>query len=139
MLGWLLTSDTELIGDIVIGGCWGCHDHAVIELTLLRDIRQRKSKTRKLDFRKGNFRIFRESAKKTLGICPQELRNGVELADLQGSFLCTQELFIPWCGMSGMKETPVWLNWELPVQLGSKKKTQRQREQGHVPQERRSI
>mgnify|MGYP001852508769 CR=1 FL=1 len=50
-------------------------------------------------------------------------------------FLSTQELFIPRCRMSGMKERPVRLNWELLVQLDSKKKTQRQREQGHVPQE----
>ena len=62
MLDWLLTSDSELIGDIGMGGCWGCCDHAEVELTVLRDIRQRKSKMRKLNFRKGDFQIFRELA-----------------------------------------------------------------------------
>ena len=59
MLDWLLTSDSELIGDIGMGGCWGRCDHAEVELTVLRDIRQRKSKIRKLNFRKAKFQIFR--------------------------------------------------------------------------------
>jgi len=39
VLDWLLTSNSELIGDIGMGGCWGCCDHAEVELTVLRDIR----------------------------------------------------------------------------------------------------
>ena len=39
-------------GDIRIGGCLGCGDHAMVEFTLWRDMRQVKRKIRKLSFRK---------------------------------------------------------------------------------------
>ena len=63
----LLTSVNELIDDIRIGGCLGCSDHAVVEFTLQRDMRQVKSKARKLNFRKANFQLFKELIKKTPG------------------------------------------------------------------------
>ena len=50
MLDLLLTN-----GDIRIGGCLGCSYHAMVEFTLQRDMRQVKSKIRKLNFRSANF------------------------------------------------------------------------------------
>ena len=42
-----------------------CSDHAVVEFTLLGDMRQAKSKIRMLNFRKANFQLFRELVNKT--------------------------------------------------------------------------
>jgi len=41
MLDLLLTTVSELIGDIRTGGCLGCCDLATVEFTLLTDIGQR--------------------------------------------------------------------------------------------------
>ena len=64
ILDLLLTSANELIGDIRIGGCLGCSKHAMIEFMLQRDMRQGKSKIRKLNFRKAKFQLFRELVNK---------------------------------------------------------------------------
>ena len=66
MLDLLFTNASELIGDIRIGGCLVCCDYAMVEFTLSRDIRQAKSKIRKLNFRKANFQLFRELVNRTL-------------------------------------------------------------------------
>ena len=60
MLDLLLTKVSELIGDIRTGSCLVSSYREMMEFTLLRDIRQRKSKIRKLNFRKANFHLFRE-------------------------------------------------------------------------------
>ena len=62
-LDLLLTNANELIGDTRIGGCLGCSDHAMVEFTLQRDMRQAKSKIRMLHFRKANLQLFRELVK----------------------------------------------------------------------------
>ena len=64
ILDLLLTNANELIGDIRIGGCLGCSDHAMVEFTLRRALRQVES-NRKLNFRTANFQLFRELIKKT--------------------------------------------------------------------------
>ena len=61
----LLIIVSELIGDIRIGGCLGCSDHAMVEFVLWRDMRQVKSKIKKLNFRKANFQLFSELVKKS--------------------------------------------------------------------------
>ena len=55
---------SELISDIGIGDHLGCNDHAMVGFTLLRDIRQAKSKIRMLNFKKANFQLFRELVNK---------------------------------------------------------------------------
>jgi len=104
MLKLLLTSMSELIGDIRIGSCLHCSDHAMAELTLLRDIGQAKSKIRKPVFRKTNFQFFRESVNKT----PWESALKDEAAEqswqiLKEAVLMAQELSIPRCRKSGKK------------------------------------
>jgi len=64
-LDLLLIIVSELIGDIRIGGCLGCSDHAMVEFVLWRDMRQVKSKIKKLNFRKANFQLFSELVKKS--------------------------------------------------------------------------
>jgi len=46
ILDLLLTNVNELIGDIGVGGCLDCSDHAMVEFTPQRDMRQVKNKTR---------------------------------------------------------------------------------------------
>ena len=62
ILDLLVTSASELISDIKIGGSLGCGDHALVEFTVLRDMGQVKSKVRTLNFRKANFQLFKEFA-----------------------------------------------------------------------------
>ena len=57
VLDLLLTSASELIRT---GGCLGCSDHTAVEITLLRAVEQAKSKTRKFNFRKAKFQLFKE-------------------------------------------------------------------------------
>jgi len=57
MLDLLLTNANELIGDIKIGGCLGCSDHAMVEFMPQRDMRQAKSKIRKPNYRKAKFSL----------------------------------------------------------------------------------
>ena len=95
ILDLLLTSANELIGDIRIGGCLGCSNHAMVEFTLRRALRQVKS-NRKLNFRTANFQLFRELIKKT----PWEtvlMGKGVEQSwhIFKEAFFRAQELSIP--------------------------------------------
>jgi len=82
LLDLLLTSVRELSSDIRIGGCLGCSDHAMIEVTLWKDVRQAKNKIRGLKFRKANFQLFRELIQNTLGNCPHGQGCKADMADL---------------------------------------------------------
>jgi len=63
----LVTNTSELIGDIKIGGSLGCSDHTLVELAVLRDTGQAKSKVRTLNFRKTNFQLFKELVNRPSG------------------------------------------------------------------------
>ena len=65
MLDLLLTNASELSSDIRTTGCLGCSNHAVVEFTPLRGIRQAKNKIRKLNFRKANVQLFKKLVNKT--------------------------------------------------------------------------
>ncbi|KAK4825589.1 hypothetical protein QYF61_000678 [Mycteria americana] len=60
ILDMLVTNASELISDVKIGGSLGCSDHALVELTVLRDMGQAKSKVRTLNFRKAKFHLFKK-------------------------------------------------------------------------------
>ncbi|PKU43319.1 hypothetical protein llap_6377 [Limosa lapponica baueri] len=60
ILGLVVTSASELIGDVKIGGSLGCSDHALVKFAVLRDLGQVKSKVRTLNFRKAKFQFFKE-------------------------------------------------------------------------------
>jgi len=47
----MLTSTSELIGDVKTGSSLGCSDHALVEFTLLRDMGKVRSIVRTLNFR----------------------------------------------------------------------------------------
>jgi len=51
---------SELISAVKIAGSLGCGDHALMEFTILRDMRQANCKVRTLNFRKVKFQLFKE-------------------------------------------------------------------------------
>jgi len=57
----MLTSASELIGDVKTGVSLGCTDHALVKFTLLRDTGKVRSVVRILNCRKANFQLFKES------------------------------------------------------------------------------
>jgi len=61
----MLTSPSELIGDVKPGGSLGCSDHALVEFRLLRDMGKVRSIVRTLSFRKANFQLFKELVNRT--------------------------------------------------------------------------
>lgn len=84
-LSLFLTSTSGLIGDMRMGGCLSDSDHVVIEFILLKDVGQKKCKTRILYFTKDSLQLFKDLLNKT----PWETvlkGSGAELEDLQGSF-----------------------------------------------------
>jgi len=114
------------IGDVRIGGCLCCSDHAVVEFTLLGDMRQAKSKIRMLNFRKANFQLFVELINKTRWETVL-MGKDVELSRqiFKGAILRVQEFSIPRCSMSGKEgKRLVKLNQNLLVKLKIKKKMQ---------------
>jgi len=65
ILDLMVTSASELTGDIKIGGSLGSSDHASVEFTLLRDMGTVRSIVRTLNFRKANFQLFKELVRRT--------------------------------------------------------------------------
>ena len=65
ILDLLVTSASELIGDVMTGGSLGCSDHALVDFAVLRHVGQAKSKVRTLNFKKANCRLFKELVRRT--------------------------------------------------------------------------
>jgi len=65
ILDLLVTNASEIISDIKIGGSLGCNNHTLVELTVVRDMSQAKSKIRTLNFRKAKFQLFKEFVHRT--------------------------------------------------------------------------
>jgi len=79
----VVTNASELIGDVKIGGSLGCSDHALVELTLLREMEITKSILRTLNFRRANFQLFKEIVRRnSLRNGPQGQGNRTELSGL---------------------------------------------------------
>ena len=134
VLDLLLTNANALIGDIRIGGCQGCSDHATVEFILWRDMRKAKSKIRKLNFRKAHFQLIRKLVNKTSWKTVLMGKGGEQSWQIfKEGFLRMQELFIPRWSQSGKEDKrPTWLNHHLMAKLKSKKKIHRQWKQRQV-------
>jgi len=65
MLDLLVTNISKLIGDVKFGGSLDCSDHALVELTALRDKGQVKCKVKTLNYRKAKFQLFNELVDRT--------------------------------------------------------------------------
>jgi len=56
----VVTSASELTGDVKTGGSPGCSGHALVEFTVLRGMRKLRNVVRTLNFRKPSFQLFKE-------------------------------------------------------------------------------
>jgi len=65
ILDLVVSNASELVGDVKIGGSLGYSDHALVELTLLREMGITKSIVRTLNFRRANFQLFKEIIRRT--------------------------------------------------------------------------
>jgi len=61
ILDLVVTNASELVGDVKIRGSLGCSNHALVELTLRREMGITKSIVRTLNFRRTNFQLFSSS------------------------------------------------------------------------------
>ena len=76
LLDLLLVNREELLGEVKVGGCLGCSDCEMIELSILGETKRGVSKTATLDFRRANFDLFKrlvnqipwEAALKEMGV-----------------------------------------------------------------------
>ena len=99
ILDVLLTNQNELIGDVKTGGCSG---HILVGFILLRDMGKARSIVRILNYRKDNFKLYKEVLRRT----PWEtaLRDkGAQQSwkIFKGAFHKAQELSIHRCKKSG--------------------------------------
>lgn len=62
---WDLMVQHELIGDVKTGGSLGCCDHTLVDIAVLCDTDQAKSKVRTMNFKKANFQLFKELVSRT--------------------------------------------------------------------------
>lgn len=53
-----VTSTEELTSEFKAGGSWGCSDHTLVEVIVLRDMAQAKGKVKTLNFRKVRKEIL---------------------------------------------------------------------------------
>jgi len=134
ILHLVVTNASELVGDVKIGGSLGCSDHALVKLTLLREMGITKSIVRTLNFRKANFQLFKEVVRRT----PWEMvlrDRGTEQSwqIFKDVFHRVQELSTPKCKKSGREgKRPAWLRQEMLVKLRKKRELHRQWKQGLV-------
>ena len=60
LLDLLLTKAKEVVKLIKIGSSLGCSDHTLVELVISRNVGLAKSRVRMLNFRRANFRLFKD-------------------------------------------------------------------------------
>ena len=124
LLDLLFVNRERLTGDGMVGGCVGHSDHEMVEFKIFSVMRKKDSRVATLGFRRANIKLFRElfnrvaweSACEGLGVheCWSVFKNHL---------LEAQEQAIPLCPKSSKRgRRPAWLNRELLVELGRKKK-----------------
>jgi len=124
----MVTSASELIGDVKTGGSLGYSDHTLVEFTVLRNIGKVRSIVRTLNFRKAKFQLFKELVNRT----PWEtvLRDrGAELSSqiFKDAFHKAQELSVPRCKKAGKEQKrPACLDSVMLVKLKSKRELHRE-------------
>jgi len=65
MLDLMFINASKLISNVKIGGSLGCSDHALVEFTVLRNMGKARSIVRTLNFRKANFKLYKELVSRT--------------------------------------------------------------------------
>jgi len=130
----MVTNASEFISDVKNGVSLGCHYHALVEFTVLRDMEKFSSIVMTLNFQKANFQLCKKLTSRT----PWEtvLRNrGAEhiWQIFKDAIHRAQELSAPKCEKSskGGKRL-ARLRQALIVNLKSKRKLHRQWKQGQM-------
>jgi len=115
----LVTTTSEQIGDVKIGGSLGCSEHTLVGFTVLRSKGQTKSKDRTMKYRKAKFRLSKESVKRTPGETALRDKGADQSWQVfKDVFHKAQELSIPKYKKSGKEgKRPAWLNRDLLVKL----------------------
>ncbi|PKU31484.1 adaptin ear-binding coat-associated protein 1 [Limosa lapponica baueri] len=124
LLDLLLVNREGLVGDVKVGGRLGQSDHEMIEFSILGEARRGANRTATLDFRRADFGLFRSMAESV----PWE--TVLKGAGAQEGWSCfkeelskAQEKAIPRSQkMSRRGRRPAWLNRELWLDLGNKRK-----------------
>ena len=96
LLGLLLTNAVEITEGVKVGGSLGCSDNALVKFMISRNVGLAKSGVRILNFRRANFKLFKELLAKIP--CDAVLKDkDVEESWLlfKDAFLGAQELSIP--------------------------------------------
>ena len=133
----MITYASDFVGDIKTEGSLGCSNHALVEFTVLRDMRKLKTIVRTLNFRKASFQIFKELVSRPLSETVLRDREAEQSWQIfKDAFHKAQELSIPQCKNSGREGTRLaWLSRDLLVKLKGKRELHRQWKQGHISRE----
>jgi len=112
ILNPLVTNANELRSDVKIGGILGCSEHALVEVAVLRDVGQTKSKVRTLNFRKKKFQLFKKLVNRTSWETAfGDKRAGQSWPVFRDTFHRVQELLIPRRKKSGKEgKRLAWLS-----------------------------
>ncbi|PKU47845.1 rna-directed dna polymerase from mobile element jockey-like [Limosa lapponica baueri] len=60
LLDLLVTNASEIIRDVKVEGSLGCSDHALVQFTVLINLKPTRSTVRTLNFKKAKFQLFKE-------------------------------------------------------------------------------
>ena len=60
LLDLLLVSREELVGNVMVGVCLDHSNHRMVKFKIFSVIRKKDSRLAMLDFRRANFKLFRE-------------------------------------------------------------------------------
>jgi len=60
ILDLVLTNKEGLVGNVKVKGSLGCSDHEIMDFKILRAVRQVRSKSATLDFRRADFGLLRD-------------------------------------------------------------------------------
>ncbi|XP_040977464.1 uncharacterized protein LOC121232961 [Aquila chrysaetos chrysaetos] len=60
LLDLLFVNREGIVGDVLVGGCLGHSDHEMVEFKIFSVMRKQDSRVATLDFRRANFKLFRE-------------------------------------------------------------------------------
>jgi len=111
ILDQMVTSASELISDIKIGGSLGCSGHTLVEFAVLRGMGQVKTELGTLNFRKANFHLFKEFIDRTPWETTLRDKEGEQSWQIfKDTFRRVQELLIHRCEKSGKESKRLaWL------------------------------
>ncbi|GAB0208399.1 mitochondrial enolase superfamily member 1 [Grus japonensis] len=137
LLDLLFVNREGLMGDVMVSDCLGHSAYEMVEFKIVSVVRKKDSRVPTLDFRRANFKLFRElfsrvpweSAFEGLGVheCWSVFKNHLLEAQEQAIPLC--------CKSSKWGRRPAWLNRKLLVELKRKKKLYDLWKRGQASQE----